>query len=108
MESSRPSCAFVVMDYINTTGKCLQLHYQWLSAGYLYIYLVGEDRQSELIATASFEQFVWSYTWKMLLVKLPSSNNLKQIVIVGKRTRYGFSGMAIDDIIVRSCSDLGM
>ena len=107
METNLQSCALVVMDYINTTGKCLQLHYEWLSVGFLDVYLVGEDRQLELVTTVSYDQMGESATWNMLVAKLPTSENLKQIIIKGNRTTKGISGIALDDITVRSCSDYG-
>ena len=107
METNLQSCALVVMDYINTTGKCLQLHYEWLRVGYLDVYLIGEDRQLELVTAVSYEQTRESFTWKTLVAKLPSSENLKQIIIKGIRTTNGTSGIALDDISIRSCSDYG-
>ena len=107
METNFQSCALVVMDYINTTGKCLQLHYEWLSVGYLDVYLVGEDRQLELVTAVSFEQTRESLMWKTLVAKLPPSENLKQIIIKGNRTTNGTSGIALDDISIRFCSDYG-
>ena len=98
----------MVTDYIETTGKCLHLHYEWLTYGSLYVYLIGEDRQLELITMVSSDQPGELISqWELLVAKLPASKNLKQIIIMGNRTTNTISGIALDDISIRPCSNFG-
>ena len=98
----------MVTDYIETTGKCLHLHYEWLTSGSLYVYLIGEDRQLELITMVSSDQPGELISqWELLVAKLPASKNLKQIIIMGNRTTNTISGIALDDISIRPCSNFG-
>jgi hypothetical protein len=105
------SCAVMATDFIVTTGKCVQLFYQWLYSGTLNVYLVDEDGKAELVKSVSMSlqanyTSLLSVKWSVLVVSLPASDYLKQVVIKVTRSPYGQSGVIIDDFNVRPCSDL--
>jgi hypothetical protein len=105
------TCAVMATKFIVTEGKCVQLFYRWLYSGTLNVYLVGEDGEADLMKSVSMSA-INNYTtpsskWSVLVVSLPASDYLKQVVIKVTRSLYGQSGIIIDDFTVRPCSDLG-
>ena len=44
--------------------------------------------------------------WQNVIVKLPNTDGLRQIVVKVIKTIHTYSGIAIDDLTIRSCPDL--
>ena len=106
--ASPNSCALLITDYINTTGKCLSFHYRFLFYGSLIVYLMGEDRVPRSLLSVENNGGNFVQEWSFALVILPSNNDLQQIIFLGLRSlAYRTSGIALDDILIRPCSDLG-
>lgn len=95
-----------VSDFMITANKCLLLHYMWLDVGYLFVYLVDEDLSKELIALHSNKNATLAtHTWSTLFIALPTKKSLQRVVIVGARHYDGASGIIVDDMSIRPCSD---
>ena len=109
--SSTYSCADFKTSYIQTKGKCLLFQYLPISiqiSGYIQVYIRNEDLQMELIKSVNFSDLPTDFVsqWQNLIVKLPDSDELRQIIVKGVKALNTFSGMAIDDFTIRPCSDL--
>jgi hypothetical protein len=105
--SSNPAtCAEAVTDFIITNNKCLLMHYMWLNIGSLNVYLVGEDlSRTYITSVGNMNDTVAGGVWSMLFIALPVKNSLQRVVITGVRTSQGISGILIDDMSIRPCSD---
>jgi hypothetical protein len=108
--SPTPTCADATTEYVDITNKCLLLHYMWLYAGTLQIFVQDEGRGMHLVTSVtSSEQPHLIGQWRPLFVSLPARQGMHQIVIRALRTsdKYGSgtTGVAIDDITVRYCTD---
>jgi len=94
--------------YIDTTGMCLELFF-WpivelnsLDRPILSVLAVSEEK------TAT--EWAWSTgyelrTWNRLFTKLP--DGIHRVIIEGRRSISGQSGMSIDDIVVQPCVTFG-
>ena len=92
-------------------GKCLLFNYHQINSktsGSIQVFLRNEDLHVELLKSVSFSDLPTDLAdrWHKLIIKLPESNELKQVIIRGARIANKFSGMAIDDLTIRKCSDL--
>ena len=70
------------------------------------VYTSSENLEVELIKEINFsDNPLEPHLWQSVLVKLPESEKLQQIIIKGIRKKNRFSGMAIDDVTIRPCND---
>src|SRR5688572_9958211 len=92
--------------YMDTTGQCVELFY-WMDASVdqsvLSIIVVSEEKEEQVVAK-TIGQPIAGWT-RLFAQALPSGVN--QIVIEGKRGSAGFTGLAVDDIIVQGCEKFG-
>jgi len=94
--------------YFNTTGMCLELFF-WpiVKVNSLYrptvavVTVTEENVNSTLAQSTGYEL----KTWNRLFAKLP--DGIHQVVVEGRRSLYGLSGMSIDDIVVQPCVNFG-
>ena len=105
-------CADIQTSYINTTGKCLLLNFRWITFGLLEIYLRSEDKRTTKIKelSSSTQPQKLAGSWQHVFIALPSSRILHQLIVkFVKPETYSRipSGVAIDDLSVRPCSDFG-
>lgn len=108
--SPTPTCADATTEYVDISNKCLLLHYMWMYAGTLQIFVQDEERAMHLVTSVtSSEQPQLIGQWRTMFVSLPARQGMHQIIIRALRTsdKYGreTTGVAIDDITVRYCSD---
>ena len=110
--STESTCADIQTSYINTTGKCLLFYFRWISTGSLEIHLRSEDKHMEKLKefSSSVQSQQLAGSWHQVFIALPSSRILHQIIVKFVRPEYDSaipSGVAIDDLSVRPCSDFG-
>ena len=89
--------------YIDTSGLCLELYFQSQSTSVRsksVISVVTIDEEQEETVWASTEGFQRT-VWDRLLARLP--DGVHRVVVEGQRSSYGYSSMAVDDIVVRPC-----
>ncbi len=105
MKGTRPKDTFsqLYTTYLNTTGYCLEYHYQIIESGTLSVYVRGEDGM-EVDLTISTETLVTRY-WVRGFLTLP--DGVHQIIIQGKAHMKTTSGIIIDDISALPCSHFG-
>ena len=106
------TCADIQTSYINTTGKCLLFYFRWITTGALEIHLRSEDKHTEKIKelSSSTQSQQLAGSWQQVFIALPSSRILQQLIVKFVRPEYDSgipSGVAIDDLSVRPCSDFG-
>ena len=97
--------ARIVSPYINTTNKCVELFY-WFQVRYtimsepptLSVIVVNEERDEQVMLTRQKGPDDWS----RLFVALPPG--LHQLVVDGRRSLSGMSGITIDDITLQDCN----
>lgn len=95
---------------MNTTGRCLQLHYNFLYKGSLYVYLRNEERLFEtLVGTVvSADDADDNSAWRLLFLPLPATKTMQQVIIRAIRStadEASGTALAIDDITIRPCTD---
>ena len=115
--SEQELCADVRTPFINTTSTCLQLKYLQLGDNTEWkmdIYLRNEKLDMTLIKTLQYTSSVASGvlqraldTWQMLFLKLPDRKGLQQVLVKITRPAGKASGLGIDDLTIRPCSDFG-
>ena len=92
-------------DFVNTTGACLEVFYyitSELERAQLSVWTVSEELENST-------KLEWTNSsgddWRRLFARLPYGVN--RVVIEGVRDYASESSIAIDDIIVQSCSKFG-
>ena len=104
--SSFSMCADIQTSYLNTTGKCLFFNVRWITGGSLTIYLRSEDMLLKQIKVLTPTKLL-AGSWERILIALPNSNILHQLIIKFVKFTFTLSGIAIDDLSIRPCSDFG-
>ena len=105
------SCAEIRTDFVIPTAKCLSLRYVQLfaeSGGTIEIYLRNEDLEIDLVSKIVFplETDFFLNWWRLIVIKLPESQRLHQVIIKAVRDpEVPSTGMQIDDITIRPCLD---
>jgi hypothetical protein len=97
--------ARLLTPYFNTTGRCIELFY-WIQNGVdagnypiIQVLLVSEENTETFVKTTGKRILSG---WSQLFAQL--SPGLNRIVIEGLRRGAGYTALAIDDIIVQTCS----
>ena len=105
------SCADFKTPFMNVTGLCLQLQYTQLYKNIRWemeIYLRNEELEMNLIKFLKDSENISEddAVWHTLLIRLPDRSDLQQLVVKIIRPIGAVdSGLAIDDVTVRPCSD---
>ena len=104
---TNPPCASFRTQFFNVSNKCLLFHYRWVYSGSMTIFLRNDDRDLEVLTNISSRADVQelSGTWHTLFLRLPLRKNLRQIVFKGNRISGELSGVALDDLTIRPCTD---
>jgi len=94
--------------YINTTDMCVELFF-WpigeensLHRPIISVATITEEKKKQTLAESTGYEL---RTWNRLFAKLP--DGIHQVVVRGRRSKTGQSGMSIDDIVVQPCDIFG-
>ena len=108
--STAVTCADFTTSYLITRGKCLQISYLAINDkiwGSIDVYLNDENLEKEFVGNIVFTGLpkLVANRWQSWIIRLPDRDGLRQVVIKGIRTANQYTGMAIDDLSIRPCSD---
>ena len=75
--------------------------------GSVEVYLRDENLDIEFIKSLTFAGLSSSVAglWQSWIIRLPDRDGLRQVIIKGIRPANHYTGMALDDLSIRPCSD---
>ena len=95
-------------NYIDTTDVCVELFF-WSVSTRNIIYKpqisIATVTESKTEATHAASTGYELETWNRLFAELPSG--IHKVIVKGVRSKYGSSGMSVDDIVVQPCVVFG-
>jgi len=93
--------------YLDTTDMCLELYYQLKSTAVvnkpaIVAFVVNEEKARTYLTSSNGDNRT---SWDRMFTKLP--DGFHRIEIEGDRSKTGYSGMSIDDVVVQHCGIFG-
>ena len=95
-------------DYMNTTGKCLELFFRSSSdtldnVATVSVIAISEENEETTVASSDGTE---PLMWNRLFAVLPEGIN--QIAVQGRRSQSGFSSLSVDDVYILNCTVFGI